>query len=308
MVTDILGEVCYWVFNMSIIASVMGLIVLLIRKIRFIPHRVSVFLWIIPFIRMCIPVGINSRYSLMSLISRFTTKTVTVYQPVKDLSFSATNTLMAANEYFPITYKVNILGTVFAVAGSIWIIVALALILALAILYITTKQEISDSRLLEQNIWLSGKVDSPAVYGIIRPKIILPESYQDKDLKFVLRHEKTHIRRLDNLWRLLGFIVAAVHWFNPLSWVFLKAFLEDIELACDEMAVSGFDEEERKSYALTLLECSKSKSMLVSAFGGAKVRTRIENVLSYKQMTLFSAIGFAALIVVIIYTLLTNAG
>ncbi len=48
--------------------------------------------------------------------------------------------------------------------------------------------------------------------------------------------------------------------------------------------------------------------MLVSAFGGAKVRTRIENVLSYKKMTAFSAIGFTLLVMVIIYTLVTNAG
>ena len=57
-----IGEVCYWIFNMSIIASFMGLIVMLIRKLRFIPHRVSVFLWIIPFLRMVIPVGLNSPY------------------------------------------------------------------------------------------------------------------------------------------------------------------------------------------------------------------------------------------------------
>ena len=128
------------------------------------------------------------------------------------------------------------------------------------------------------------------------------------ELKYIIRHEKTHIKRLDNLWRIIGFITASIHWFNPLSWVFLKAFLNDLELACDEMAVSGYDKEERKEYARTLLSCSGGKSLLVSAFGGAKVRTRIENVLSYKKMTAFSALGFALLVVVIIFTLITNAG
>ena len=74
------------------------------------------------------------------------------------------------------------------------------------------------------------------------------------------------------------------------------------------MAVSGYDVDKRKEYARTLLMCSQSKSMLVSAFGGAKVRTRIENVLSYKKMTAFSAIGFTLLVLVIIFTLITNAG
>ena len=73
-----IGQICYWIFNMSIVASFMGLIVLALRKIRLIPHRVSVFLWLIPFFRMTNPLGLNNPYSLMSLISRFTTKTVTV--------------------------------------------------------------------------------------------------------------------------------------------------------------------------------------------------------------------------------------
>lgn len=307
-----LGEVCYWIFNMSIIASVMGLIVMLVRKIRVIPRRVAVLLWLVPFVRMTIPFGLNSPYSLMSLISKLTTRTVTVYQPSGDLAFSYTNSIMAAESYGPITYKVNLLEKVFATAGVIWIIVALAILIALTIIYTATKKEIRDSKLLRENIYLSDKVDSPAVYGIFRPRIILPASYQDKDTsytpnEYIIRHERTHIRRLDNLWRIVGFAVAAVHWFNPFAWVFLKAFLGDLELACDEMAVSGYDADERKSYARTLLECSGSKSLLVSPFGGAKVRTRIENVLSYKRMTVFSAAGFTLLIVIIMITLLTNA-
>lgn len=306
--TAVIGEVCYWLINMSIVASFMGLIVMLLRKIRFIPRRVSVFLWIIPFLRMTVPVGLNSPYSLMSLVSRFTTRTVTVYQPSDDIAFSFSNSIRAAESYSPITYKVNILGTVFSAAGMIWIVVSLALLIALTLIYVSTKNVVADSRHLESNIFFSDKVDSPAVYGIIRPKIIIPGSYKDMELKYIIRHEKTHIKRLDNLWRILGFITASVHWFNPLSWVFLKAFLNDLELSCDEMAVSGYDKEERKEYARTLLTCSGSKSLLVSAFGGAKVRTRIENVLSYKKMTAFSALGFALLVVVIIFTLITNAG
>lgn len=303
-----IGEVCYWLINMSIVASFMGLIVMLIRKIRFIPRRVSVFLWIIPFLRMTVPVGINSPYSLMTLISKFTTRTVTVYKPTDDLAFSFSNSIRAAESYSPITYKAMILETVFSVTGMVWIIVALALIIALTMLYVSTKRAVADSILLKENVYLSDKVDSPAVYGIIRPKIIIPESYKDMELEHIVRHEKTHVRRLDNLWRIIGFLTACIHWFNPLSWIFLKAFLNDLELACDEMAVSGYGVEERKEYARTLLTCSQSKSLLVSAFGGAKVRTRIENVLSYKKMTAFSAIGFTLLVLVITFTLITNAG
>ena len=96
-----LGEFCYWIVNMSITASVTGLIVMAARKIKAVPRRFSVFLWIIPFVRMWVPFGLNSRYSLMTLISQLTTKTVTIYQPADDIAFSVTNTLMLADSYFP---------------------------------------------------------------------------------------------------------------------------------------------------------------------------------------------------------------
>lgn len=306
-----LGELCYWIFNMSITASLMGLFVLIIRKIKFIPHRVSVFLWIIPFIRMCIPLGLNSPYSLMTLISRLTTRTVTVYQPTEEIELSVSNFLMAADSYFPLTYKINILGRIFDLAGSIWIIITLSIIILLIILYVTAKCELKDSKIWKDNIFLSDNVDSPAVYGIITPRIVLPVSYNSsnaENLKYVIQHEKTHIRRKDNLWRLLGFLSAAIHWFNPLTWIFLKVFLADLELACDETAISEYSSEERKDYSKALLNCSQSRSLFASNFGGAKIRMRIENILSYKRMTVISASVFTILLLAIMYTLLTNAG
>lgn len=86
-----LGETFYWIFNMSITAAVTGLVVLLIRTVRKIPRRVIYYLWIIPFLRMVIPLGLNSPYSLMSLISRFTTRTVTVFMTADNIGLSMTN-------------------------------------------------------------------------------------------------------------------------------------------------------------------------------------------------------------------------
>ncbi len=302
-----LGRICYWVINMSIIASFMGLLVLLIRKLKGIPRRIFVFLWAIPFLRMCFPLGINSRYSLMTLISKLTTKTVTVYRPVVELELSYSNVIMQAESYSPFTFKTDLLKSIFEIAGLIWLIGAVSIFVALVILYVSTKREIKDAKLLSGNVYLSEKVEGPAVYGIFRPRIILPVSYSEKDLKYIIRHEKTHIRRGDNLWRLLGFLAAAIHWFNPFSWLFLKTYLSDLELACDESAVADYTKEERKNYAKALLDSTSGKSLFVSAFGGAKVRTRIENVLSYKKMTLVSSIGFTMMILAVIYTLLTNA-
>ena len=146
-----------------------------------------------------------------------------------------------------------------------------------------------------------------AVYGIVRPKILLPMSYKGRN-DLIIAHEKMHIRRLDNLWRMLAFITVAVHWFNPLCWLFLKEFLADLELSCDERVLATLGADRTKEYASSLLESTQGTAVFASAFGGAKIRTRIENILSFKKMTWFSLMVFVSLISVIFYVLLTNAG
>lgn len=301
-----LQEVFYWIFNMSITAAITGALVMLLRLIRRIPRRVTVFLWIIPFLRMIIPFGMNSSFSLMSLLSGITTKTVTVYQPVKDFSVSFMNSVMAADTYFPITYKVDLLENIFRVASLVWIIVTLAIVLMLVVTYITTIYEVKDAVHWKDRIYLSPKVLSPAVYGIIKPKIILPASFQNQDMELVILHEKTHIRSGDNLWRMMGFLIAAFHWFNPLSWVFLKCFLADLELSCDERTLAKIGQNRRKEYALSLLEIKQGSTVFTSAFGGAKIRTRIENILSFRKLTRLSLCVLITLISMIFYVLLTN--
>lgn len=303
-----LGDIFYWLLSMSIVAAITGLLILPLRRFQKLPRGVAIWLWVIPFLRMTVPVGMGSPYSLMSLLSRFATKTVVVYQTVAGVDVSMMNCVTAADSYFPITYKVNLLEQVFEIAALVWGVVFAAIVLMLCVVYITTTHEMKDAELLKDNVYLSEKITTPAVYGIWKPRIILPASWAERDLEYVLLHENAHICRGDNLWRAAAFFVTAIHWFNPLAWVFLKLFLSDLELSCDERVLTKLEPERRKDYALSLLESKERINVFASAFGGAKIRTRIENVLSFRKMTWLSGAAFAGLVAVISYVLLTNAG
>ncbi len=307
-----LSEIFYWVFNMSITSAVTGLLVLALRSVKKIPRRVAVVLWAIPFLRMTIPLGMNSPHSLMSLLSRLSTKDVPRFVPVQflrgDKDFSMMNSVGLADRYFPVTYKVNVLQDVFTVASVIWLAGFVLILLILFWVYLSTLRELKGAVHLRDNIYLSSKVSTPAVYGIIKPKIILPVSYENKDTEMIIVHEKMHIRRGDNLFRMLAAVIASAHWFNPLCWIFLKKLLEDMELACDECVLSELGADRRKDYALSLVNGKKSTTVFASSFGGAKLRKRVENIMSFRRMTWFSSLIFTALITLISYILLTNAG
>ena len=302
-----LGEIFYWIFNMSIAAAICGLPVILIRMIKKIPRRVTVWLWLIPFIRMLMPVGIAGKYGLMTFISRFTTKTVTVYEPDEFFRVSMMNHMMAADSYAPLTYKTDLLADLFGVACWIWLVVGLALMIAFFIIYAVTLGELRDAQHIEENIYISDKVTSPALYGVLNSRIILPKEYPADELKYILMHERAHAQRGDNLVRLLALVTVCVHWFNPLVWLFLKLLFSDLELACDEAVLRKCTAEQRKEYAHTLLSAVERTSVFASSFGGAKIRLRVENILSYKKLSALSAAGMIALLIAIAYILLTNA-
>jgi beta-lactamase regulating signal transducer with metallopeptidase domain len=168
-----LSEIFYWVLIISIIGEVTGLIVALVRKIPRFPRFAAYALWLLPLFRLWIPFGIASRWSLLTLISKYATRTVIISDKALGLPDSTmTNFAQAAESYFPVVYKTELLKSVFETASIIWAIIAATAILTLVFLYALTKRELQDARHLEGDVWMSAKVSAPAVYGIIKPNYI----------------------------------------------------------------------------------------------------------------------------------------
>lgn len=216
------GELFYWVLNMSISASLAGLLILLLRKIRRIPRVVPYVLWMVPLLRFWLPFGLTSNFSLFRVLSWFTLRSV----PVLDSgSLTILNSITLAETYNPFTFLDERIAQLFFIAGLVWLVVFAALFLASAALYFITKAEIRDAVRLSGNVYESPKITAPAVYGVIRPKVILPAGLDGEVRRYVLLHEQVHIKRRDNLLRCVAVVTACLHWFNPLSWVFLRCFL-----------------------------------------------------------------------------------
>ena len=87
------------------------------------------------------------------------------------------------------------------------------------------------------SLYESEDIGSPALYGLLRPRIFFPTGLladlDDRTLREVLAHECAHIRRLDigRHWLLL--VLASPFWFHPATWVLLPLFLREREVACD---------------------------------------------------------------------------
>ncbi len=97
----------------------------------------------------------------------------------------------------------------------------------------------------------------PAVFGILRPTICLPAGaatkLSEQDLRLVLLHEVSHIKRWDGLVLSVAFFMRALHWFNPLAWLIVSRIRVYMEQAADELTMQHSPQTAAADYGRLLL-------------------------------------------------------
>ena len=159
--------------------------------------------------------------------------------------------------------------------------------------YLFLKRKVRAS-LPSSGYWVCDDIPAPCVLGLFRPRIYLPSGLPEDQIPLILAHERSHLRRGDPWWKLLGFTVVCVYWFHPLVWAGYVLFCRDIELACDEKAVARLDQNRRASYSRAMLECAMGyRSFRVSplAFGEIGVKERVKRVLNYRKPKFWALIA-----------------
>ncbi len=301
------------ILNISIAASWMVLAVIVLRLIlKKAPKWIHVALWGLVAVRLLMPFSIESAYSLIP-------STETVPQEIfryegEKLSEPVSIDLIA-NPIFVDDVTVELEQTVERVQTKMifwtlnWLIGSALMLLYLVFSYFRIFLRIRSAKRFEDNIYTSGSIDSPFVFGIIKPRICLPEAMDAVSMSYVIAHEQAHIRRRDHWWKPLGFLLLTIHWFNPVIWLAYILLCRDIEMACDERVVRDMGEVERADYSEALLECSVKRSMISAcplAFGEVGVKKRIKSVLHYRKPTFWIVILAVIVCIIAAVCFLTN--
>lgn len=97
-------------------------------------------------------------------------------------------------------------------------------------------------------------VTAPMLMGIFKPCIIIPDNDFDRNqLKSILLHEVSHLRRFDLAVKWFTMLAASIHWFNPLMYFIKKEMNHACELACDEAVIKNLNAAEKQAYGDTLI-------------------------------------------------------
>lgn len=286
-----MAEVFQKLLNMSIAA---GWLILAVVVLRFVlkkaPKRFVLLLWAVVGLRLALPWSFESALSLIPSAATLPEGIMMERTPSLDTGIPALNN--AINPGFAAAFapepaaSANPLQVLLPIASLIWLAGAAAMLIWALASWLRLRLRMRTAVRLEGNVYESEMAGGPFVLGLFRPRIYLPFGLGEAERGHVLAHEREHIRRGDQVVKLLGFLLLCLHWFNPLVWLAYALLCRDIELACDERVVRNMGSGERADYSQTLLELSRPKRFVSAcplAFGEASVKGRVKSVLSYKK-------------------------
>ena len=301
------------ILNISLSASYVAIAVLLVRlAIRKAPKWTNCFLWGIVGLKLICPFSIESSFSLLPSSRVIQTEKLSEQgsELLKPMIIDVVN-----NPVYKQAVSVELSSSVskgidfITIMSLIWFAGVIAMIAYAVISDIALRRKLSDAVIFDKGIKLTDKVGTPFLLGVFKQNIFIPFSLAEEDRKYVVEHEKAHIKRKDYLWKPLGFILLSIYWFNPIIWVAYYFLCRDIESACDEKVIRNMHEEDRQSYSRALLNCSIKQRMISVcplSFGEEGVKERVENIMSYKKPAVWIVCIAVILCAVFAVCFLTN--
>lgn len=299
--------------NLSISASWLILAVLVLRVVlKKAPKWVMPLLWGVVALRLVCLFSIESALSLIPSAETIPSEIVTeTREPVlyeqATLDIVTNPTLPSAAEV-PVGVSRQQAQVDFNIYSVLWLAGMAALLVHALVSAGKLKRKLATAILLRDNIYESEFVDSPFVFGVVKPNIYLPMHMDEGTAAYVIAHERAPrpprpLVEGARLPRARAALVqsAGVGRLHPL--------LRDIELACDEKVVKGLNGAARADYSQALLSCAAPKRAVAAcplAFGEGNIKTRVKSALHYKKPAFWVAAAAVLAVVIVAVCFLTN--
>ena len=213
------------------------------------------------------------------------------------------------------------------ILAYVWLIGAIALMLLNVVRYVRLNIKIRKNgeviscpetreytdRKINVRVWEN--VASPFMTGVFRPMLILPKTeLSSEQLHNILRHEMTHFKRHDILYKWFAEFVKCVHWFNPMAWYVSKQIAAECEISCDMSVTKNMSGSEEMSYIstiLSLLPTGKSKQLPLTtqmASGKKFLKRRFVMIKNKKTTSRFMSVISAVIAAIMLSTTVFASG
>ena len=317
----------------SLAGSVLAAVISLFRPItkRLFGYSWHYYIWLCVLFVMLIPVRFNVKPTSAPGI---TPQTVQTQQTVAGEQPETTENTVQANaaQKPQLIQKATVIWDRIIynrlnISAYLWLIGAIALMLLNVVRYVRLNIKIRKTgeviscaeigkytdRKINVRVWEN--IASPFMTGVFRPMLILPKTeLSSEQLHNILRHEMTHFKRHDILYKWFAEFVKCVHWFNPMAWYVSKQIAAECEISCDMAVTKNMTDSEEMSYIITilsLLPTGKSKQLpLTTQMASSKkiLKRRFVMIKNKKTTSIFMSVLSAVIAVVMLSTTVFASG
>lgn len=321
MAEQMIEAVFIEVLNMSLTAGVIILAVLWARiPLKKAPRIYVYALWGIVLFRLLCPVSFESGISLLGVLQNEPAAAGRMEYIPQDIGYQMEPRINlpieAANDVVNSSLppgnpagSVNVMQIILYLAVRVWILGMAAIVIYSAVSVCKLRKQLKSAVWEQDNIYRMMSQDSPFVYGIVQPRIYVPENLSEKELEYILLHEQIHIRRGDHIFRMLAYVALCIHWFNPLVWAAFSFSGRDMEISCDEAVIRRLGNGIKKEYSASLLNLAHGRKVvkgIPTAFGESDTGARIKHVLKYQKPVKIFAATAAILCVILAVVFAAN--
>ena len=301
--------------NLNLTASIVILFVICVRQfLKGAPKIFSYALWGIVLLRLLVPVSIESPMSFVPERTEFTSM-VDVNEALPEIEFQTAEDRLDNKRQMEISPTGDPMVLSHSIVEPqhyltmIWIAGMLFLSVRSILAYLGLRERVKVSVLLQKGVYIADDIDTPFVMGIFRPRIYLPGTLDSTEQKYIIAHERHHIRRGDHIFKALGFLALTIHWFNPFVWVAFVLAGRDMEMSCDEAVIRKLGEDVRAEYSASLLNLATGKRMFAGtplAFDEGDPTERVRNLARWKKPKCWIILICVLVCVVLAVCLLTD--
>ena len=280
-----------WGYTLSatIYGSIAGIVILVIKVLmkNKLNKKYAYLLWMILIIKLVMPFGPESSFSLFNQIPIKINSQVNmnnssnINEYIIDTDYEGHSSKNTSQEAI-ITQSASIINnesekSIFInVIPLVWISGAVLTSVSYTVIYLHFMENIRKKENIKYdylesvlngckeklhikrkiNIVVDDMINSPSLIGIWKIRIIIPNNLTNlskEELQHIFLHELCHFKSKDTWVDSMLVFLQCIHWFNPVIWYLFKQMRNDMEMACDERVLSVLNEKDHNKYGLTML-------------------------------------------------------
>ena len=280
-----------WGYTLSatIYGSIAGIVILVIKVLmkNKLNKKYAYLLWMILIIKLVMPFGPESSFSLFNQIpikinsqvnmnNNSNINEYTIYTDYEGHSSKNTSQEAIITQSASIINNESEKSIFINVIPLVWISGAVLTSVSYTVIYLHFMENIRKKENIKYdylesvlngckeklhikrkiNIVVDDMINSPSLIGIWKIRIIIPNNLTNlskEELQHIFLHELCHFKSKDTWVDNMLVFLQCIHWFNPIIWYLFKQMRNDMEMACDERVLSVLNEKDHNKYGLTML-------------------------------------------------------